>query len=219
MLTTARLKKIHRTIKISRRTKQTSKTRKTFTSASTSTSYYKLKPLSKLTPTQAEQLSVITSNPTTMKHIGKGRTWSLIDIKNYIAEEQLESRKPESKKSYYTFILVDGHHRVVGYISGRKSMGIGTTSDSKFDLLLRVFIDPMRTGQGLGKLILALFITEYTNIIRKLGISARIRLFSDISHDNIASMKIHQKNKFTHFKNVTYNGHPYQRMMRLIKIS
>jgi hypothetical protein len=221
MLKSARLKKIHRTIKITRKVNKSRKTNKTKKASKTiASASYKLIPLTKLTPTQAEQLAIITSNPNTMKHIGMGRLWSLNDIKTYIAEEKLESRKPEYKKSYYTFILIDHNNQVVGYISGRKSMGIGASRDGKFDLLLRVFINPMQTGHGLGKLILALFINEYTNIIRKLDISARIKLYSDISQDNIASIKIHQKNKFQFLKEITYSGNPntFKRMIRIINI-
>jgi RimJ/RimL family protein N-acetyltransferase len=162
------------------------------------------------------QLAKITSNPITMKHIGKGNIWSIDDIKQYITDEQVEQYKPHFKRQYYSFILLK-NNVVIGFISGRKSVGFNTQPGiGKYDLLLRMFISVEYTGQGLGTKILLLFIEAYARMLHPvIGNKLRdVRLYSDIALDNTASLKIHQKNKFHFIRKISYNGKPYNRYVR-----
>jgi predicted acetyltransferase len=188
--------------------------------------------ITSLTMNQLKQLANITSNKETMKHIGKGRIWSLKEIITYIDDEKKEIHKPEDRKSYYSFILLLNNH-VIGYISGRKSGGIGIGYKNRFDLLLRMFIDSNQIGQGFGTRILKLFIKKYSSMIKTFldkhkphkplphhmnHTPIEISLFSDISLDNIPSLKIHQKNNFSYYKEIIYDGKTYQRYVRKLVI-
>jgi RimJ/RimL family protein N-acetyltransferase len=162
--------------------------------------------LSDLDNQQITALARITQNADTMKWIGKGVIWSTADIRTFIADEKKEKTKL-ANAHYYTFVLLKDH-TPIGFISGRKHNSIITNPKrDRFNLLLRMFIDPTLTGQGYGTLILKLFIDKYSHLIKNIKnkTSARnLALFSDISPDNIASIKIHEKNGFKYLKDFKY---------------
>jgi RimJ/RimL family protein N-acetyltransferase len=133
-------------------------------------------------------------------------------------EELADSGKPFDAKGYFTYILVDGTENVIGFISGRKNMKLLAIDNgykvSTNDLLLRMFIGSRYTGKGYGTLIIAKFIELYR---RLLGSSQSANLVSDIALNNVASIKIHEKNGFIFTKEVLYpNGKYYKRYVKKI---
>lgn len=184
-----------------------------------------LVPLTKINTKQLVQLAMITKDKEIMKYIGRGNTWSIADIKQFIKDETLESKKQPTKRQYYTFIMVCNND-VVGFIAGRKNKNLLPKDASPYDLLLRMFISRKHSGKGFGKLIIKLFISYYSRILRtskssksiksikssSIKQNGSIKLISDIDKDNIASIKIHTSNGFIHTDTITYpNKHTYQR--------
>jgi hypothetical protein len=179
-----------------------------------------LVPLNKINTKQLFQLSIITKDKEIMKYIGKGKIWSLTDLKQFIKDETLDARKEPIKRQYYTLIMIC-NEEVIGLIAGRKNMNLLPKNSSPYDLLLRMFISRKHSGRGFGKLIIKLFINYYTKIINsrifhneiyKNSFRIPIKLVSDIDKNNISSIKIHTANGFIHTDTITYpNKHTYER--------
>jgi RimJ/RimL family protein N-acetyltransferase len=166
-----------------------------------------LKQLDKLSNVELKQLSQITRDKNIMKHIGTGKIWSLKDLYTFANDEKKESRLSHQKRQYYSMCLIN-NNKVIGFIAGRKNRKI--IPDLKpHDLLLRMFISNDYGGKGYGKLIIKLFIEKYSKMIG----NRTATLYSDISSDNLASIKIHEANGFELLKkNVKYtNGKTYLR--------
>jgi len=175
-----------------------------------------LVPLNKINSKQLIQLAMITKDKEVMKYIGRGNTWSIAEIKQFMKDETLESKKTIQKRQYYTFVMLY-NSEVIGFIAGRKNKNLLPKDCSQHDLLLRMFISRKHSGKGFGKLIIKLFITHYARILRtskssNIKQTGSIKLISDIDKDNIASIKIHTGNGFIHTDTITYpNKHIYQR--------
>lgn len=172
-------------------------------------------PFNKINTKQLFQLAMITKDKAIMKYIGRGNTWTLTDLKQFIKDETLESKKQPTKRQYYTFIMVCNND-VVGFIAGRKNKNLLPPESNPHNLLLRMFISRKHSGKGFGKLIIKLFISYYSRLLSNLSLSKNdqqpIKLVSDIDKDNIASIKIHIGNGFTHTDTITYpNKQTYQR--------
>ena len=184
-----------------------------------------LVPLNKITTTHAGELSVITKDIEVMKYIGKGNIWSIKDIKQFIKDENIEAKKNNKNRMYYSYVMVC-NNKVVGFIAGRKNKNLLPIDSTPYDLLMRMFISRMHSGKGLGKIIIKLFIERYSRMmslqkigntgntgkdIKTFGVS-RIKLVSDIDKDNISSIKIHLANGFQFIDTVKYpNNHSYER--------
>jgi hypothetical protein len=172
-----------------------------------------LLPLNKINTKQIFQLVNITKDKEIMKYIGKGNIWSLTDIKQFIKDEALESKKEDKKRQYYTFIMIC-NNEVIGFIAGRKNINLLPKNSSSYDLLLRMFISRKYSGKGFGKLIIKLFINQYSKILNSklLNSTIPIKLISDIDKNNISSIKIHIANGFIHTNTIIYpNKHSYER--------
>lgn len=156
----------------------------------------KLISITKLSPLQIKQLSQITSDKDTMKHIGMGKIWTRKDIVDYIRDERGEIHKKLNERKYFTYVMLDGSGKVIGFIAGRKNprlIGVlANDMETSNDLLMRMFISRRETGKGYGKKIIALFENVYKGIIGK----DNARLISDIAPNNMASIKIHESNGF-----------------------
>jgi len=177
-----------------------------------------LKPFSRLSYKELQELSTITIDRKIMKTIGKGNIWTLEDLKKFQKEESIENNKYSSPDKYhlrnhFTYILMiaeNGLYKPIGFIEGRKNIKLLPKTISKnnnYDLLMRMFISRGYAGKGFGKLIIKLFIETYSGMIKK-----SFKLYSDIDPDNIASIKIHLNNGF--LPNGTYkypNGKIYNR--------
>jgi len=160
-----------------------------------------------------------------MKYIGKGNIWSIKDIKQFIKDENIEAKKNNKNRMYYSYVMVC-NNKVVGFIAGRKNKNLLPIDSTPYDLLMRMFISRMHSGKGLGKIIIKLFIERYSRMmslqkigntgntgkdIKTFGVS-RIKLVSDIDKDNISSIKIHLANGFQFIDTVKYpNNHSYER--------
>jgi RimJ/RimL family protein N-acetyltransferase len=167
----------------------------------------KLVSLDSLNSKQVDQLSRITGNKATMKWIGRGNIWTRADLHNYIKDEKKEQTKVQEKdKQYYSFVLLRDNIPI-GFISGRKGALLDAPTGHNYDLLLRMFIDAHLTGQGYGTRIIEMFIKKYKEIlahgVEKVDMN-KVELVADINPSNIASIKIHQKNKFNLAKRVIY---------------
>ena len=197
---------------ITNKTKKTNKTTKSKrTDKSTSTQLY-LKSIDKLSNIQLKQLAQITNDKDIMQHIGTGKNWSLKDLHTFANEESLESKIIHSRRTHYTMCLILDN-TVIGFIAGRKNKKLLPQNAKPYDLLLRMFISKQHGGKGYGKLIISLFINKYSNMIKK----QKATLYSDISKDNIASIKIHLANNFKLVSDVKYpNGKYYERYIKMI---
>jgi RimJ/RimL family protein N-acetyltransferase len=176
-----------------------------------------LVPLNKINTKQLVQLAMIAKDKEIMKYIGRGNTWSIADIKQFMKDETIESKNTTQKRQYYTFVMLC-NSEVCGFIAGRKNNTLLPKDASPYDLLLRMFISRKHSGKGFGKLIIKLFISYYSRILRTSkssntnNITHTIKLISDIDKNNIASIKIHTANGFIHTDTITYpNKHTYQR--------
>lgn len=177
----------------------------------------KLVSLAALNAQQVLQLSRITANKATMKWIGKGNIWSRADINQYIKDERKELAKGQEKlKQYYSFVLLRDNIPI-GFISGRKGDLLDAPARHDYDLLLRMFIDAHLTGHGYGTRIIEMFIKKYRGILAhsstKIDLD-KVELVADIDPSNIASIKIHEKNKFTLAKEVIYKGKSRKHLLR-----
>lgn len=177
-------------------------------------------PLYNLSPIQIKLFSKITNDVKIMKNIGVGKTWSINDIKTFMKDEKMEARKPIFERRYYSFVLLK-NNIPIGFISGRKNKSLLHGNNStKNDLLLRLFICDIEVGRGYGTKIIELFIKTYSGIIKKysrIGGNSKVVLYSDIHPDNIASIKIHEKNGFIFTEMKKYpNGVEYKRFHKKI---
>jgi RimJ/RimL family protein N-acetyltransferase len=185
------------------------RTTKTKTKASKLEDQDKLKlvSLDSLNSKHVDQLSRITGNKATMKWIGRGNIWTRTDLHHYIKDEKKEQTKVQEKdKQYYSFVLLRDNIPI-GFISGRKGALLDAPAGHDYNLLLRMFIDAHLTGHGYGTRIIEMFIKKYKEIlahgVEKVDMN-KVELVADINPSNIASIKIHQKNKFTLAKRVIY---------------
>jgi len=199
--------------------------RKQSTKKATTINKCYLVPLNKITTKQIEELSVITRDIEVMKYIGKGNIWTVNDIKQFVKDENIEAKKNNKNRMYYSYIMVC-NNKVIGFIAGRKKKNLLPSNTTPYDLLMRMFISRKQFGKGFGKLIIKLFIEMYCRMISKVisdikknkknngkenGIP-RIKLVSDIDKDNISSIKIHLANGFQFIDTVKYpNKHFYER--------
>lgn len=176
-----------------------------------------LKPLSRLTSNEIDQLAGITGDIETMKYIGRGNLWSRADILEYQKEDKRELSLPHNKKKHYSYVMLDSG-KVIGFIEGRKNANLLRLkscglSHGPYDILMRTFIDRNMTGRGYGKMINKLFIKEYKRLIHK----KRAVLYADIAPDNLASIKIHLANGYLFCGTVKYpNGKVYNRYHLLV---
>jgi RimJ/RimL family protein N-acetyltransferase len=182
----------------------------------------KLLSLANVSLKHLEELSHITKNTNIMKYIGKGNIWTMKDLKQYMLDEKIETRKNISERRYYSFILVKDNI-VVGFIAGRKNTLLLPLSQySPFDLLLRMFISSKYIGQGYGKIILKLFIEKYKQILssrKYISKNPLIKLISDIDENNTASIKIHLANNFKLIQTIKYpNKHIYNRYILTLNL-
>jgi L-amino acid N-acyltransferase YncA len=171
-------------------------------------------PIYKLTPSQIGQLTYITCNKTTMKHIGTGKLWKRADILQFIKDELAQQRKKVEDREYFTYVMISASGKVIGLISGRKNIKLlGNDKKSQYDILLRMFISALETGKGFGKSIISKFATLYKSLIG----NNNANLISDIAVDNLASIKIHDANDFNFIKQIKYpNGKFYKRYVKKI---
>ena len=186
---------------------------KKHTKKSTNINKCYLMPLNKITTKHIEELSVITKDKEVMKYIGKGNIWSIKDIKQFVKDENMEAKKNNKNRMYYSYVMVC-NNQVVGFIAGRKNKNLLPIDSSPYDLLMRMFISRHHIGKGYGKLIIKLFIETYSRIVKKIS---KVNLISDIDKDNIASIKIHLANGFQFIDTVKYpNKHNYERYALLL---
>jgi RimJ/RimL family protein N-acetyltransferase len=184
---------------------------KTNTNNNTNSKLY-LKSIDTLSNNQLKQLSQITNDKSIMQHIGTGKNWSLKDLHTFANEERLESKVIHPKRTHYTMCLILDN-TVIGFIAGRKNKKLLPPNAQPYDLLLRMFISKQHSGKGYGKLIIKLFINKYSNMIKK----QKATLYSDISKDNVPSIKIHEANNFKKIDYIKYpNGKFYERYIKLI---
>ena len=179
-----------------------------------------LKSLASITATEIVQLARITSDPETMKWIGKGKTWSAADIEEFRNDERRERALPHNRRKHYTYIMMQGPH-VIGFIEGRKSQeiqkkGFGNVND----LLLRMLISRDYMGQGYGKIIIKLFLELYSRMIKPKSPAKspdQIVVYSNIDPENMASIKIHLANGFELIGTYKYsNGKVNNRYRKII---
>ena len=171
-----------------------------------------LKSLAILTPEEIEQLARITSDPETMKWIGKGTIWSQADIVEFRNDERQERGLPHNRRKHYTYVMMLGQ-QIIGFIEGRKSI---YNKISRNDLLLRIFISRDYTGRGYGKMIIKLFLELYTRMVKPRS-PGKITIYSDIDSNNMASIKIHLANGFELIKTTKYpNGKTINRYRKII---
>ena len=171
-----------------------------------------LKSIDTLSNNQLKQLSQITNDKSIMQHIGTGKNWSLKDLHTFANEERLESKVIHSRRTHYTMCLLL-NDTVIGFIAGRKNKKLLPPNAQSYDLLLRMFISKTYGGKGYGKLIIKLFIDKYSNMIKK----QKAILYSDISKDNVPSIKIHLANNFKQVGDVKYpNGKYYERYIKTV---
>lgn len=214
---------IRKTIKPKTKKQLLNKTKKISKKVNSYSGVCTLIPLHKINNQYLKQLSSITQDQDVMKYIGKGNKWTTTELKQFIKDEAIESKKPTIKRQYYSYVMVC-NGETVGFIAGRKNKNLLPRNSSPYDLLLRMFISRLHSGKGFGKLIIKLFIAEYSRILKNTHInksksksndkfaSKAIKLISDIDKDNISSIKIHQANNFIYTDTITYpNHHNYER--------
>jgi RimJ/RimL family protein N-acetyltransferase len=178
-----------------------------------------LKSLAVITAAEIVQLARITSDPETMKWIGKGKTWSVADIEEFRNDEHRERGLPHNRRRHYTYIMMLGSN-VIGFIEGRKSReiqkkGFGNVND----LLLRMLISRDYMGQGYGKMIIKLFLELYSRMIKPKSpakSSGQIAIYSDIDPENIGSIKIHLANGFKFIGTYKYSTGKFNNRYRKI---
>lgn len=214
ILDTLDIMAITKTIRKTRKHSKSVKSNTKLLTKTINTNCEALIPIYKLTPSQIGQLTFITSNKTTMKHIGTGKLWKRIDILQYIKDELAQHRKTIEDREYFTYVMISQTGKVIGLISGRKNIKLlGNNKKSQYDILLRMFIGALDTGKGFGKSIISKFAILYKEMI---GFN-NANLISDIAVDNLASIKIHDANGFNFIKQIKYpNGKFYKRYVKKI---
>jgi RimJ/RimL family protein N-acetyltransferase len=159
--------------------------------------------------------------------------WTKEQIKQFVIDEKIQNKKLDIDRQYYGYCIFyndnhNGNHndndKLVGYIIGKKTpllmhKYLGNKKPNKFDLLFTIGLDGNFHGKGIGTLAIDLFIKMYQNKIALLGNYARkARLYADIAADNIASIRVFEKNNFHYSHNIIISGKPYKRYSRLVFI-
>jgi RimJ/RimL family protein N-acetyltransferase len=163
--------------------------------------------------------------------------WTIEQIKQFVIDEKIQNKKLDIDRQYYGYcIFYNGNHNsnhnsnhndndnLVGYIIGKKTpllthKYLGHKKPNKFDLLFTIGLDGNFHGKGIGTLAIDLFIKMYQKKIAHRGNYARnARLYSDIAADNIASIRVFEKNNFHYSHNIIISGKPYKRYSRFVFI-
>lgn len=143
------------------------------------------------------------------------------EINKFIIDEQIQIKKPDIQRQYYGYCIFYNND-LVGFIIGKKTSllqkpFIGNLKPNKFDLLFSIGLYKNFRGKGIGTRAIDLFIKMYKKKLASLGDYARkARLYSDIAPENIASIKVFEKNNFHYSHNIKISGKTYKRHSRFV---
>lgn len=137
-----------------------------------------LKPIHTINNTEIQALADITSNPETMRTIGKGMTWDVKYIRDLVKYSRMDITGPNPQ--YYHFIIKKNNN-VVGYIGIHPMI-----APYRGELQLRYIISPDYRGQGIA----TLAVKELINTLRKKLIGYNKRIWSVNADKNIPANKV-----------------------------
>ncbi len=148
--------------------------------------------------------------------------WTEEQIKQFVIDEKLQNKKLDIHREYYGYCIFYNDN-LAGYIIGKKRTHLleqkylVNSKPNKFNILFTIGLGESFKNKGIGTLAIDLFIKMYQKKIAHLGEYARkAKLFADIAHDNIASIRTFEKNNFHYSHNIKISGKPYKRYSRLV---
>lgn len=158
-----------------------------------------LQPLENATISQLKDLSRIASIPEIYISIGKGTPWSFNKIKDMQKTSIEDSTNTHSCRQYYHWIIIY-RELVVGYVGLRPTMRREDEPSSQ----LRIFVDPAHQKGGIATATIAAVMEIYAALLPNNPI-----VWSNISPNNAASIRIHEKLKFIKHGMEMINGKQY----------
>lgn len=142
------------------------------------TNSIKIKPIHTINNTEIIKLADITSNPETMRTIGKGTVWDVKYIRDLVKYSRMDITVPNPQ--YYHFIIKKNND-VVGYVGIHPMI-----APYRGELQLRYIISPDYRGQGIA----TIAVKEIINTLRKKLIGYNKRIWSVNADKNIPANKV-----------------------------
>lgn len=156
-----------------------------------------IKPIRKISNDEIIALSDITTNPDTMKTIGKGSLWNIKYIEDLVKYSQIDVNLPDPQ--YYHYIIKKNNN-VVGYV-GLHPM----VPPYQGELQLRYIISPDYRGQGIATIAVKKIIAT----LRKKLIGYHKRVWSVNADKNIPANKVSLKVGFKFIIQLPINDEMY----------